>query len=48
MMHERASDTYKVFFKVPAKYKGQKPILFGKVEFEPINRESLENGSESP
>ena len=28
MVNERAIDAYRAFFEVPAKYKGQKPILF--------------------
>jgi len=33
---------------VPAKRKGQKPILFGRIESEPVTRESLEDNPEFP
>jgi len=36
MLHEKTSGAKGAFFEVPAKHKGQKPILFGKFEFEPI------------
>jgi len=39
MVHERANDAYEAFFKMLAKYKGQKPILFGRIESKPITRE---------
>jgi len=34
--------------KVPAKYKDQKPILFRRVESEPMNHESSNDGLDSP
>ena len=37
MTHERVCDTHGAFFKVPVKYKGQKPILFGRIKSEPIS-----------
>ena len=43
MMHEKTSDKHGAFFEVPAKHKSQKPILFGRIDFEPITRESSED-----
>ena len=48
MVHEKTSDAQGAFFEVPTKHKGQKPILFGIFEFEPITRESSEDNNESP
>ena len=48
MVHENNNDTQGAFFEVPAKHKGQKPILFERVESEPMARESLEDNAESP
>jgi len=48
MVHEKTSDAQGAFFEVPAKHKGQKPILFGRFKFEPMTRESSEVGFESP
>jgi len=47
MMHERTSEAHGHFFKVLAKYEGQKPILFGRLESKPMIRESSEDGFES-
>jgi len=41
MVHERASDAHGAFFKLPAKYEGQKLILIGRVKSEPITREKF-------
>jgi len=48
MAHEKISDTQGAFFEVPAKRKGQKLILFGRFESEPITHESSEDKDESP
>ena len=48
MIYERASKAHGPFFKVLAKYEGQKPILFGIVESKPMIRESSEDGFDSP
>jgi len=48
MVREKTGDACKVFFEVPVKRKDQKPILFGRIEFEPIACESSKGGSESP
>jgi len=47
MVRENTSDTQGAFFEVPAKHKGQKPILFGRFESEPMTRESSEDNDES-
>jgi len=47
MVHERVNDTHGAFFKVLAKYKGQKSILFGRIEFEPKTHESSKDDFES-
>ena len=44
MVREKTDDACKVFFKVPAKRKGQTPILFEKIESEPIACENSEGG----
>ena len=36
MVCEKTSDAQRAFFKVPAKHKGQKPILFGRIESKPV------------
>ena len=48
MTNERASNEHGDFFKVPTKYKGQKPEYELRVESELITCESSEDGSESP
>ena len=48
MVHEKTSDPQGAFFEVSAKYKSQKPILFGRFESEPITRESSEDNNKSP
>ena len=40
MIHENAGDIRGAFFEVPVMRKGQKPILFGRVESEPVTFES--------
>ena len=48
MTHERATDAHGTFFKVAVKYKGQKPILFERIESELVTHESSQGDSESP
>jgi len=48
MVHKKTSDAQGAFFEVPSKYKGQKSILFGRVESEPMAPESLKDNTESP
>ena len=48
MVREKIGDAHKSFFEVPAKWKGQKPILFGRIESEPIACESSGGNSEPP
>jgi len=48
MMCEKTSDAQGAFFEVPAKRKGQKQILFERIESEPVTRESSEDNPESP
>ena len=40
MTQERVNDAYGAFFEVPAKRKGQKPILFGRIESKLMDYES--------
>jgi len=47
MVREKIGDARKAFFEVPAKRKGQKPILFRKIESELIAFESSGGGFES-
>jgi len=47
MVREKTNDALGTFFEVPAKRKCQKPILFEKIESEPVTYESLENNLES-
>ena len=42
MVRENTSDTQGAFFEVPAKHKGQKPILFGRVESEAMTCEKVQ------
>ena len=48
MVHEKTDDARQASFEVPTKRKDQKPILFGRIESEPIAYESLGGGYESP
>jgi len=48
LLHEEIGGIYNAFFKVLAKRKGQKPILFWRIETEPVDYESSEGNSESP
>ena len=48
MVHEKISDARKALFEVLVKWKGQKPILFERIESEPIAYESSGGGSKSP
>jgi len=48
MVHEKTNDAQRAFFKVLAKHKGQKSILFGRIEPEPMARESSKDNTESP
>jgi len=48
MVCEKTSDAQEAFFEVPAKRKGQKSILFGRIESEPVARESSKDDPESP
>ena len=48
MTRDREGDVHGAFFEVPAKYEGQRPILFGRVESEPIARENSGSDSEFP
>jgi len=47
MVREKTGDAFRALFEVPTKWKGQKPILFGRIESEPIACESWGCGSES-
>ena len=46
MVRKKTSDAQGAFFEVPAKHKGQKAILFGKIESELVTRESSEDNPE--
>ena len=48
MVREKIRDAHKALFEVPAKRKGQKSILFGRIESEPITCESSGGESKSP
>ena len=48
MVHEKTSDVQGSFFEVPTKHKGQKPILFGRIESKQMTHESSEDDFESP
>jgi len=48
MVREEIGDARKAFFEVPTKRKGEKPILFERIESEPIACESSGSRSESP
>jgi len=45
---EKIESAHNAFFKVPARRKGQKPILFGQIETKPVACESSGDSSESP
>ena len=48
MIREKTSDAQRAFFEVPAKHKGQKLILFERIESEPVTCENSEDDLESP
>ena len=48
MLHEKTSDAQGAIFQVPAKRKGQKSILFGRIESKLVTRESSEDNPKSP
>ena len=48
MMRKISSDAQGAFFEVPAKHKGQKSILFGRIKSEPVTHESSKDNPESP
>ena len=48
MVCENISDVQGSFFEVPAKHKGQKPILFGRIESKPVIREDSKSEVEPP
>jgi len=48
LARQKIGGTHNALFKVPAKQKGQKPILFGWIETEPLACESSGGNSESP
>ena len=48
MVREKTSNAQGAFFEVPTKHKGQKLILFGRIESEPVTDESSEEDPESP
>ena len=48
MVREMIRDAREALFEVPTKREGQKPIVFGRVETEPIACESSGDNSESP
>jgi len=45
---EKIRSAHNAFFEVPARQKGQKPILFRQIEIGPVACESSEGSSESP
>ena len=47
LVHEKIGGTHNALFKGPAKRKGQKPILFGRIETESVACESLGGDSET-
>jgi len=47
MTHEKENNAHGAFFKVSGKYKGQKLILFERIESETMTRESSEDDFES-
>ena len=48
MVSKKIGDAHNALFKLSAKWKGQKPILFGRIESEPITCENSSGSSESP
>jgi len=48
MVYKKIRGTLKATFEIPVQREGQKPILFGRVESEPIACESSGGNSESP
>ena len=47
-VHEETSDTYGAYFEMLTKHKGQKLILFGRIESEVMTRGSSEDDFQSP
>jgi len=47
MGREKIEDAYNTLFEVPAKWECQKPILFGRIESEPIAYENSGDDSET-
>jgi len=48
LVHKKIRGAHNALFKLSAKRKGQKPILFGQVETEPVACESSRGNSKSP
>ena len=48
IIRETIEDAHRALFEVPAKWEGQKPIVFGKFKSKPIACESSGGSSESP
>jgi len=48
LLSEKIEGTHNSFFEVPAKRKGQKTTLFGRIEIDPAACESLGGDSEPP
>jgi len=48
MVHKKASDAYGALSEVSAKHKGHKPILFRRVESEPMTHDISEDDFEFP
>jgi len=48
MVREKTNDAQGAFFEVPVKRKGQKSILFRRIESKPVTRESSEEDPKSP
>jgi len=48
MVCEKTIDAQGAFFEVPAKHKGQKPILYGIIESEPVTCKNSEDNLEFP
>jgi len=48
LVREKIGGSHNSFFEIPAKRKGRKPILFGRIEIETIACESSRGNSESP
>ena len=48
LIGEKIGDAYNAFFEVPTRQKGQKSILFGRIDTELVVCESFGGNSESP